>query len=222
MNKFNKFVIMALTVLTVLAGTMVVSACGESAPDYTTYTYDDYAAMTDADWDAKTISYQFEVDTSVRKSINLLNLYSDGTALMYQVGLYITEGLDDSHWVDEDSHIAWDFYGLWEEKEDKLNIHLVGELVADKTVTVSLEDDWMKVDGAMTKHCFQVTAEKNTYGEFTLSSGCGLNSYFANNNGTYFPEPFTRECVATAGSSIVYSKLSDFIEKYANGEFELY
>lgn len=151
----------------------------DSTPDYTTYTFENWKAVTDAEWDAKTISYQFVhpkyVDERGNNQTLLINLYDDGTMLFFQAGLYLTgESMSDPCWYDQDRNIVWAYFGLWQKTDDD---------VLDMYCFTS-EADYVRF--ASDPAANNATAKINPF--FTKSAFC-YNYHATNVNGTYTIDP---------------------------------
>ena len=119
-----------------LASLMLLSLCAAAAENvsYADWDYFQFEELTDDDWDAKAIVYQFiggdPSDPSATQgytflhSIVLVNLYEDGTMLYWQAGHYYTDDLpEECVWYDQDRFIRWAYFGTWAEADGALQLH---------------------------------------------------------------------------------------------------
>lgn len=155
-TKVKKLSLLAMGVCAVVACAAMFAACGDEdknggddGVDYSTYTYNDYLKISESDWDAKTISYQLHTNEVIQGPMDhnaqyLLNLYNDGTALLYQAGLW-EYNQDDAAWVDQTNHIAYAYFGRWQEGSGNITVRLLAK-EADSTATVNLDGNWDGVD----------------------------------------------------------------------------
>lgn len=215
-TKIKLLSILSLALCMIMSVAILTTACG-SKIDYTTYTYEDYSNMTDEDWDAKTISYQFYVDYFMGGDgplAFLFNLYEDGTMLIYQSGLYTSEA-EDVHWYDEDGHIAWAHFGLWAESDTAVVLHYMSEK-ADAATTVSLDENWaLDEEGTAATGCFIVSLGK-TDSLPVLENG-SFKYYGLNPNKPAFPAGITA-VTATTGSSIRFTTLKAYVDETLKDE----
>lgn len=146
----KKYSSLAIVLCMAMVFGLALSACGggDSKKDYSAYTYTEYAKE---DWDSKTLSYQMYTTEVVNGPMGiqaeyLMNLYEDGGALLYQAGLWDTTSVEDAHWYDQENHIAWAYFGTWEETDGQIVVRMVGDLAA-KTDTVDMtaaDEDWIR------------------------------------------------------------------------------
>lgn len=226
-TKFRSFSITALLLCLAMAIACLFGACGETVEDVdmTDFTYSQFAAVDEKVWDNKTISYQYaqgEFDETGAKmvdpdgaamtirSLNLINLYSDGTMLMYQVGVYNFDGITR---YDAERYISWAFFGYWNISQDGNTMHLWYVCARSPEEPIDMTDDtW----GGEDTYCFHVTAAKQDDGTFFVWNVDNdertntIRTLGFNNDAEEMP---ARENFVIT-SEVRFTKIQDYVDSY--------
>lgn len=221
-TKVKKLGLVALALCAVCVTAVAVTACGgtseqEEPVDYTTFTYSDWHALTDADWDKKTISYQIDTGRCTAQISGteyelLFNLYEDGTLLVYQAGLYTT-GASDQVWADQARHITWDYFGFWEATNSGIDLYYMCSM-ADSSLTVQKTDAWAEADD----YCYKISVTKDAAGKLVLEQDNTIMYLGINSKGEAHPISFESVPV-WSGSDIQYKTIQSWINTFINDAF---
>lgn len=221
-----KFIsVMAVVFCLFTACVGLLSACGgeeeQIVRDYENYTYNDWAAIPQTEWDSKTVQYQLYTGDDGGNIVMCFNLYDDGTLACWEVGMYVTDpdAMPDAAWVNEEKHIMWDFYGFWEEEGDTVKLYYICKLSAADQV-VEKRDDFL----SRTAFTFYlpITNKTITQDLDNLQNPTNLLYLGVNTQGQIWPmggtsdgEPYD----LVSGSDIRYATFQAFLDSYIDGFF---
>lgn len=120
-----------LMLVSVMAMSLLLTACGGTGgTDYSKWTYDQYAE-TDIDWD-KDVSYQFvlreEGNSSTYAAVypGIMNLKKDGSAVMFEPSAVAGEPVNQFEPLEgyENEKVIAIYYGYWTEKDGVITINV--------------------------------------------------------------------------------------------------
>lgn len=222
-TKVKMLSLSALILCLLMAVACLFTACGEGgedeveARDYTTYTYADWAAIPITEWDAKTITYQ--IFTGESGNLRLcVNLYDDGTMVIYESGIYTTdpEAMPDAAWVDEDLHIVWDFYGFWKEEGNTIELYyLCSKSNEDATVEMTAEWAESKFNFYLPIYDHQIVQDLEN-----LQAATNLMYLGVNTQGQIWPiGGDTGVFDVLSGDDILYPTLQAYLDSYKDELF---